>query len=148
MSNTKCVIFFEQEIPLILAVNIYGILTEKFQECLWRHCQDSTGHQKLICDKQGEDYSTCRGPSSTLNPSFPPFPTIKSHKSRIFSSNVFLSSSLWEVLFGGPETLKLLLRNKFPATPEDFRTRCSSSFGATIHPSYPSFNSGQCNPGM
>lgn len=104
MSSTKRVIFFEQEIPLILADNIYGILTEKFQECLWRHGQDSIGHWKLICDKQGEDYSTCRGSSSTPNPSFPPFPTMKSHKSTIFSSNVFLSSSLWEVLFGVPDS--------------------------------------------
>lgn len=62
MSSPKCVIFFEQEIPLILADNTYGILTGKFQECLWRHCQDRTGHWELICDKEGEDYSTCTGP--------------------------------------------------------------------------------------
>lgn len=90
--------------------------------------------------------------SSTLNPSFPSFPIIKSHKSNIFSGNVFLSSSLWKVIFGGPETLKFLLRNKLPATPQDFRTHCSSSSGATLHlcthPSYPSFNNSWCNPGM
>lgn len=62
MSSPRCVIFFEQEIPLILADSIYGILTGKFQECLWRHCQNSKGHRKLICDKQGEDYSTRRCP--------------------------------------------------------------------------------------
>lgn len=111
---------------------------------------------KFICDKQGEDYSTCRGPRARIfkyiEPSFPPFPIIKSHKSIIFSGTVFLSSSLREVIFGGPETLKLVLRNKLPSTSDDFRMHCFSSSGATlhlcIHPSYLSFNSRWYNPGM
>lgn len=148
MSSPKCVIFFEQEIPLILADNIYGILTEKFQECLWRHCQDSKGHWKLILWEKGwgPQYMQ-RSQSKKLQVHwillFPP---------NAFSGHVFLSSSLWEVILGQPETLKLLLRNKLPATSDDFKTHCSSFTAATrhlcTHPSYPSFNSRWCNPGM
>lgn len=49
-----------------------------------------------------------RAASSTCTPSFPPFLTNRSHK-----LNVSLSSSLGDIVFELPETLKLLLGSKF-----------------------------------
>lgn len=56
---------------------------------------------------------------------------MKTHKT--FSVAMFSCPLLWEVMFEGPEILKLLLRSELPPTPDYFHSHCLSSSGTTLH---------------